>query len=146
MLTVSNSLRPHGLQPNKLQCPGDFSGKNTGVGGYFLLQGISPTQGSNLGLLHWQTDSLPSESPSQISYSVPLHISCTFPSHHEAPLSFLTDPLPSSHAIPPGILVFYWDNGNSLLTCPFACKPRIHHLPFLELPLKTVTHIAPGFA
>ena len=30
----------------------DFSGKNTGVGCYFLLQGIFPTQESNLGLLH----------------------------------------------------------------------------------------------
>ena len=27
-------------------------GKNTGVGGHALLQGIFPTQGSNLGLLH----------------------------------------------------------------------------------------------
>ena len=29
----------------------DFASKNTGVGSYFLLQGIFPTQGSNLGLL-----------------------------------------------------------------------------------------------
>ena len=29
-----------------------FSGKNTGVRCHFLLQGIFPTQGSNLGLLH----------------------------------------------------------------------------------------------
>ena len=37
-------------------------GKNTGVGCHFLLQGIFPTQGSNLHLLrllHRQTDSLP---------------------------------------------------------------------------------------
>ena len=33
--------------------------KNTGVGCHFLLQGIFPTQGSNLHLLHWQLDSLP---------------------------------------------------------------------------------------
>ena len=33
-------------------------GKNTGVGSHFLLQGILPTQGWNLGLLHWQADSL----------------------------------------------------------------------------------------
>ena len=38
--------------------PWDFSGKNTGVGCYFLLQGIFLTQGSNLCLLHWQADSL----------------------------------------------------------------------------------------
>ena len=30
----------------------DFPGKNTGVGYHFLLQGIFPTQGSNLGLPH----------------------------------------------------------------------------------------------
>ena len=33
-------------------CPWYFSGKNTGVGCYSLLQGIFLTQGSNLGLLH----------------------------------------------------------------------------------------------
>ena len=39
-------------------------GKNTGVGFYALLQGIFPTQGSNLRvlwLLHWQVDSLPTD-------------------------------------------------------------------------------------
>ena len=38
-------------------CPWDFSGKNTGVGCHFLLQGIFQTQGLNthlLHLLHWQ--------------------------------------------------------------------------------------------
>ena len=29
---VSNSSRPHGLQPTSLLCPWDFSGKSTGVG------------------------------------------------------------------------------------------------------------------
>ena len=38
---VSNSLRPHGLQPAKLLCPWDSPGKNTGVGCHFLLQGSS---------------------------------------------------------------------------------------------------------
>ena len=36
-----------------------FPGKNTGTGCQFLLQGIFLAQGSNLGLLHWQVDSLP---------------------------------------------------------------------------------------
>ena len=43
-------------------CPWNFPGKNTGMGGHFLLQGIFPTQGSNPSLLHllpWQADSLP---------------------------------------------------------------------------------------
>ena len=53
---------PLDLQRPRILCPWDFSGKNTGVGCCFLLQGIFPTQGSNLSLLcllHWQADSLP---------------------------------------------------------------------------------------
>ena len=46
-----DSLRPLGLQPARLLCPWDFPGKNTGVGCHFLLQGLFPTQGSNLRLL-----------------------------------------------------------------------------------------------
>ena len=49
---VANSLWPHGLQPTRLLCPWNFPGKSTGVGCHFLLQGIFPTQGSNLGLPH----------------------------------------------------------------------------------------------
>ena len=56
---VSNSLRPYGPEPARLLCPWDFPGKNTAVGRYFFLQGIFPTQRSNLCLLHWQADSLP---------------------------------------------------------------------------------------
>ena len=37
----------------------DSPGKNTGVVCHFLLQGIFPTQGSDLHLLHWQAESLP---------------------------------------------------------------------------------------
>ena len=41
--------------------------ENTGVGFHFLYQGIFPTQGSNLSLVHWQDSLLPSHqgSPSQ---------------------------------------------------------------------------------
>ena len=56
----------HGLQPTRLLCPWDFPDKNTGVACHFLLQGIFPTQGSNLcflSLLHWQADSLPLSHP-----------------------------------------------------------------------------------
>ena len=44
----------------------NFSGKNTGVGLLFLLQGIFPTQGSNPCLLHpvhWQLSSMPLAPP-----------------------------------------------------------------------------------
>ena len=36
----------------------DCPSKNTRAGCHFLLQGIFPTQGSNLCLVHWQEDSL----------------------------------------------------------------------------------------
>ena len=42
---------------------GDSPGKDTRAGCHFLLQGIFPTQGSNLSLLLWQMDSLPLEPP-----------------------------------------------------------------------------------
>ena len=34
---VSDSSRPHGLQPTRVLCPWDFPGKNTGVGCHCLL-------------------------------------------------------------------------------------------------------------
>ena len=43
-------------------CPWNSPGKNIGASCHFLLQGIFPTQGSNLHLLHllyWQADFLP---------------------------------------------------------------------------------------
>ena len=49
---VSDSLRPHGLQPTMLLHPWDSPGKSTGVGCHFLLQGIFLTRESNLGLPH----------------------------------------------------------------------------------------------
>ena len=56
---IFDSLQPYGLQPARLLYPLDSPGKNIGVGCHFLLQGIFPTQGSNLYLLLWQADSLP---------------------------------------------------------------------------------------
>ena len=44
---MSNCLWPHGLYN-----PWNSPGQNTGVGSLSLLQGIFPTQGSNLGLPH----------------------------------------------------------------------------------------------
>ena len=35
---MSNSVQPHRRQPTRLLCPWDSPGKNTGVGGHFLLQ------------------------------------------------------------------------------------------------------------
>ena len=56
------TLWPHGLYPSRLLCPWDVPGKKTGAGTHFLLQGVFPSQGSNLRLLlgrqilyHWAT-------------------------------------------------------------------------------------------
>ena len=49
---MSNSLRPHQLQPSRLLTPCNSPGKNTGVGSHSLLQGVFPTQGQKLDLLH----------------------------------------------------------------------------------------------
>ena len=57
---MSNSLRPHGLQPARLLCLWNPPGKNTGVGCHSLLQGILPTQGCNPALLLCR-QTLPSE-------------------------------------------------------------------------------------
>ena len=59
---ISDSLRPHGLQPVRFLCPWDSPGKNTEVGCLALLQRIFPAQGSSprlLHLLHLQAGSLP---------------------------------------------------------------------------------------
>ena len=51
---MSNSLWPH-----RLYSPWNSPGQNIGVGSLSLFQGIFPSQGLNLHLLHWQADSLP---------------------------------------------------------------------------------------
>ena len=63
---VSDSLQPSKPQLARLLCPRDSSGKNTGMGCHFLLQGIFLTQRSNqhlLALLLWLADSLPLAPP-----------------------------------------------------------------------------------
>ena len=59
---MSDSLWLHGLGPARLLCTWNSPGKNTGVGSHSLLQGIFPTQRSNLDLLHCRW-TLQSESP-----------------------------------------------------------------------------------
>ena len=38
LLQSCPTLQPYGQQPNRLLCPRDSPGKDTGVGGYFLLR------------------------------------------------------------------------------------------------------------
>ena len=57
------------LYPARVLCPWDSPGKNTGVCCHFLLQGIFPTQESNLGLLPCR------QTLYQLSYEGSPHIS-----------------------------------------------------------------------
>ena len=56
---LSDSLRPHGLQPTRLLCPQYFPGKNTGVGHHFLLGSSQPRDRTHIScigrliLYHW---------------------------------------------------------------------------------------------
>ena len=59
VLVMSDSLRPHALQPTRFLCPWNFPGNNPEVGCHALLHGILPTQGLNWSLLHWQVGPLP---------------------------------------------------------------------------------------
>ena len=45
---MSDSVRPCGLYPSRLLCVWDTPGKNTAVGCHALLQGIFPTQGTDI--------------------------------------------------------------------------------------------------
>ena len=42
------------FEHNRLLCPWNSAGKNSGVGCHSLLQGIFPTQGLNPGLLYYR--------------------------------------------------------------------------------------------
>ena len=69
VLSRARLFAAHGLWPFRLLWPWDSPGKNTGVGGQALLQGIFPTRGSNshlLRLLYWQADSLPLHHPGSL--------------------------------------------------------------------------------
>ena len=75
-------MQHYGLQPARLLCPWDYSGKNTRVGCHALLQGIFLTQVSNfhlLFLLHWQVDSLPLAPPGNPCFGACLYVQS--PSH-----------------------------------------------------------------
>ena len=65
-MNVCTQSCPALMTPWTVASPGDFLGKNIGMGCHFLLQVIFPTQGSNLRLLcllHWQVGSLPLAPP-----------------------------------------------------------------------------------
>ena len=79
---MSDSLRPHGLQPTRLLCPWDFPGKSTGVGVPLPSPGDLPDPGIEPRSPALQADALPSElnSPIPVHFGegngTPLQYSC----------------------------------------------------------------------
>ena len=51
------------IELNRISCPWNTPGKNTGVGSHFLLQGIFPTPGIKPGSPVLQADSFTTEPP-----------------------------------------------------------------------------------
>ena len=64
--------QPYRLEPARLLCPWDSSGKKTGVGCRALRQGIFPARGSDSHLLHWQAGSLPLAPPGNPHIMAPM--------------------------------------------------------------------------
>ena len=60
---ISNSLRPHGLQPARLLCPWNSPDRNPGVGCHFLLQGDLSDREIKPRSPKFLADCLPSEPP-----------------------------------------------------------------------------------
>ena len=80
-------------------CSWDPPGKNTGVGSHSLLQGIFPTRGLNLCLLHWQADSLPLSYQGSLT-SPPCPTVCTHTQRPPAPTPHAWHLRPSSRCLP----------------------------------------------
>ena len=91
---MSDSFATPWTVTDRLLWPCDFTGKNTGMGCHFLLQGIFPIQGSNM----WLTQSILSLqfSSAQFSHSVVSicdSMNCSMPGlpvHHQLPESTQT--------------------------------------------------------
>ena len=88
---VSNSQRPHGLQPTRLLRPWDLPGKSTGVGCHCLLQVLQSMESQRVGYdwateLNWNTNNarekiagrIPEEKPGEDSRGSYVMISDTW--------------------------------------------------------------------
>ena len=131
---VSDSYRPHGLQPTRLLCPWHFPGKSTGMGCHCLFwlscsvvsnlcdpmdcnllsfsasSGELPDRGIEPGSLAFLADSLPAELPGK-----PLYVSCFIVMHFVYILFIpvVTQKVPSRPQIRSYALVFTFKNYQS---------------------------------
>ena len=113
------TLWPTGL-PVRLVCPWDFPGKNTGVACHFLLQGIFPTQGSNLHLLHCR----------QILYHW---------ATWEAQRSALNRNLSNANSVITFIIILKWPTW-TVLSKGSLCSSKLHYI-YITRVLKEQTRI-----
>ena len=89
------------LQPHELYSPWNSPGQNTGVGSLSLLQGTSPTQGSNSGLTHcrwilYQWAPWESQNCSSVQFSLVTQLCPTLCN----PMNCSTPGLPVHHQLP----------------------------------------------
>ena len=120
---------PIDCSPPGSSCPWDSPGKNIGVGGHALLQGIFPTQELNLclfHLLHWQAGSLPLvlpgkplSSPSPMFLFIPNFIKT--PQNLNAPLNTRR----KSPSVQPDKISLLSQKNNSFLLRYIAVRLRV---------------------
>ena len=112
-LVMSGSLQPYRLQPTRVLCPWNFSGKNTGVGYRFLFQGIFLTQGLNplfWCLLYWQADrSFTTGKTTMYIYMLLSRFSC---------VRLCTTPQTAAHQAPPSLGFSRQEHWSGLPFCP----------------------------
>ena len=123
---LSDSLRPHGLQPARLLCPRDSPGKSTGVGCVPSSRGSSQSRDRSQ-----QTDSSLSEPPGKSkntgvgSLSL-LQGNLPDPGIELGSPALQADSLPAELPGKPQKMVMV--GGNSGVRNPLASKPQKHHL------------------
>ena len=99
---VSNFLQSHRLEPDRLLCPWDSPGKNTGGDCHSLLQRIFLTQGSNPGLLRCRQilycfsfrEDIPNLEPVHCSNKPLILLDFICPTRSVSPRENITDEIP----------------------------------------------------
>ena len=156
---MSDSLQPMDCNQPGSSVHGNFPGKNTGVDGHALLQGLFPAQGWNLGLPYCnrspvlQADSLPSELPAKPkntglgSLSL-LQGNLPDPGIELASPAFQADSLPTE--LPGKLVRLNAAAAKSLQSCPTLCDPVDSSPPGSPVPgilqVRTLEWVAISFS
>ena len=117
---------PMDCSPSGSSVYGDSPGKNTGVGGHALLQGIFPIQGSNPGLPHcrWILYHLShQESPRTLEWVTYPFSRGTFRPRNHIGVSCIADGFFTIQAIREALSFTAAAAAKSLQSCPTLCDP-----------------------